>query len=137
MTRTLGLGLDLQDWPPWPMVAAHSPEKESVRPGTTSRAAPLAVVGANRPNICTFCGRPSSATVSCPDKDTPILWQIGICDDCLTDCVMARFVAVKHERMVQLAHDTAAAASQIRAAREKHSWEPYERRRGGRELVPQ
>jgi hypothetical protein len=82
------------------------------------------VVGADRAHVCTFCGRPASATVGCPDDGAPILWQVGVCDDCLTDCVTRRFSEVKHQRVVQLAREMSAAADEIvkirnRAQREK------------------
>jgi hypothetical protein len=85
------------------------------------------VVGLELAHRCTFCGRPSSATVGCPDDGAPVLWQVGICDGCLTDCVMRRFSEVKHERMVQLAHDTLAAEREIYGARERAGQARYER----------
>jgi hypothetical protein len=35
-------------------------------------------VGADRAHLCTFCGRPSAATVGCPDDGAPILFQVGM-----------------------------------------------------------
>jgi hypothetical protein len=70
-------------------------------------------VGGVRAHLCTFCGRPSSAIVGCPDDGAPILWQVGVCDDCLTDCVMRRFSEVKYQRTVALADDMSAAADEI------------------------
>jgi hypothetical protein len=46
-----------------------------------------------------------AADVSALHDGAPIPWQVGICDDCLTDCVMRRFSEVKHQRVAQLAHD--------------------------------
>jgi hypothetical protein len=43
----------------------------------------------------------------------PIIFQVGICDDCLTDCVMRRFSEVRHERTAALGRDMVAAADEI------------------------
>ena len=56
---------------------------------------------------------------TCPDKSTPLIFQIGICNSCLVDCVMRQFREVKHARMVALAKDMTAAANAIREARTK------------------
>jgi hypothetical protein len=39
--------------------------------------------------------------------------KLGICDDCLTDCVMGRFSEVRRQRTVALANDMNAAADEI------------------------
>lgn len=49
----------------------------------------------------------------------PIVFQIGICDDCLTDCVMRRLSEVKNGRLAKLADDMQNAAGEIRAARRR------------------
>jgi hypothetical protein len=95
------------------------------------------LVGANRAHICTFCGGVSEATVGFPDKDQPILWQIGICSDCVVDSIMTRFSAVKHQGIVQDAHNTAKAANAIAEARRRAGWERYDRQFGGREPNPE
>jgi hypothetical protein len=40
-----------------------------------------------------------------PDSDAPILWQVAVCRECITDL---KFAAVKHQRTVQLARDMSA-----------------------------
>jgi hypothetical protein len=59
-----------------------------------------------------------------PDSDAPILWQVAVCRECITDLIMTRFAAVKHQRTVALAEDMNAAADEIvkirsRAQRQK------------------
>ena len=82
-------------------------------------------VGGDRVHHCTFCGGgPTEAVVGCPDSDAPILWQIAVCRECITDLIMTRFAAMKHQRTVALAEDMNAAADEIvkirsRAQREK------------------
>jgi hypothetical protein len=71
-------------------------------------------VGGDRVTQCTFCGGgPTEAVVGCPDGDAPILWQVAVCRECLTDLIMTRFAAVKHQRTVALAKDMNAAADEI------------------------
>jgi hypothetical protein len=82
---------------------------------------------ADRAYVCTFCGRPLSATVGCPDDGAPVVWQVGICNNCLVDCVMRRFSEVKHQRISQLAEDMRNAANAIAEARKRASWESNER----------
>ena len=83
-------------------------------------------IGGDRVHQCTFCGAgPTEAVVGCPDSDAPILWQVAVCRECLTDLIMTRFAAVKHQRTVALAKDMNAAADEIvklrsRARRDKH-----------------
>jgi hypothetical protein len=75
---------------------------------------PWKVVGADRAGTCTFCGGgPTEAVVGCPDSDAPVLWQVAVCDECLTDLIMTRFAAVKHQRIVALAKEMNAAADKI------------------------
>jgi hypothetical protein len=50
------------------------------------------------------------AADSGPDSDAPILWQVAVCRESLTDQIMTRFAAVKRERTVALAKDMNAAA---------------------------
>jgi hypothetical protein len=83
---------------------------------------PWKMIGGDRSHVCNFCGKPSSAVVGCPDEDAPVVWQIGVCDDCLTDCVMVRFAAVKHQRMMALAKDMHAAADAIVKLRTHAQW---------------
>jgi hypothetical protein len=72
------------------------------------------VVGADRAGTCTFCGgRPTEAIVGCPDSDAPVLWQVAMCSECITDLIMTRFAAVKHQRTVARAKDMNAAADEI------------------------
>jgi hypothetical protein len=87
----------------------------------TSRENPCQwrIVGLDSAPVCTFCGRPSTATCGCPDEGAPILWQIGICTDCLVDSIMTRFSVVKHQRTVALANDMTRASNAISAARRR------------------
>jgi hypothetical protein len=72
------------------------------------------VVGADRSGTCTFRGAGTTeAVVGCPDADAPILWQVAVCRECLTDLIATRFAAVKHQRTVALAKDMNAAADEI------------------------
>jgi hypothetical protein len=66
----------------------------------------------SEPIARTSADDPSSATVLCPSDGAPILWQVGVCDDCLTDCVMRRF-SEKHQRTVALCKEMNAAADEI------------------------
>ena len=61
-----------------------------------------------------FCGgSPTEAVVGCPDDDASVLWQVAVCSECLTDLIMTRFAAVKHQRTVALAKEMSAAADEI------------------------
>jgi hypothetical protein len=71
-------------------------------------------VGGDRVHQCTFFGGgPTEAVVGCPDGDAPILWQVAVCRECLTDLIMTRLAAVKHQRTVALARDMNAAVGEI------------------------
>jgi hypothetical protein len=69
--------------------------------------------GAELAHKCTFCGGPADAVTGCPDESGPVLWQVGVCNACIADTLMARFAAVKHQRIVALAKDMNAAADEI------------------------
>ena len=85
---------------------------------------PWKMVGADRAGTCTFCGGgPTEAVVGCPDSDAPILWQVAACRECLTDLIMTRFAAVKHQRTVSLAKDMSAAADAIVKLRDCARWD--------------
>jgi hypothetical protein len=80
-------------------------------------------VGGDRVHHCTFCGGgPTEAVVGCPDSDAPILWQVAVCRECLTDLIMTRFAAVKHQRTMALAKDMNAAADEIVKLRNNARW---------------
>jgi hypothetical protein len=106
---------------------ARMSDREQPRDLTPPTAGRWKVVGLELAHRCTFCNRPASATVGCPDDGAPVLWQVGVCDDCLTDCVMRRFSEVKHQRVLQLADDMRSAANEIRATRERAGQARYER----------
>src|SRR5271166_2234448 len=77
---------------------------------------------------CTFCGCSNvEATVGCPDENGPLVFNVGVCSNCLVDCVMRRFSEVKHQRLARLGQDMAAAAGEIRDARRRAREERYER----------
>jgi hypothetical protein len=90
-------------------------------------ARPWKVVGLELAHKCTFCGAPSEATLGCPDESAPLIFQVGVCNSCLVDSVLRRFREVKHERVVQLSHDTVKAANAIREARQRLKSERGER----------
>ena len=69
--------------------------------------------GAELASKCTFCGAPADAQIGCPDESASVLWQVGVCDACIVDTVMARFAAVKRQRMAQLARDMSAATQRL------------------------
>jgi hypothetical protein len=52
-------------------------DREQPRDLTPPTAGQWKVVGLELAHRCTFCGRPSSATVGCPDDGAPVLWQAG------------------------------------------------------------
>ena len=82
---------------------------------------PWKVVGADRAGTCTFCGGgPTEAVVGCPDRDAPILF--AACRECLTDLIMTRIAALKHQRMLALAKDMNAAADEIVKLRNHARW---------------
>jgi hypothetical protein len=58
--------------------------------------------------------RPTIVSVRRLSRRWRALLQVGICDDCLTDCVMRRFSEVKHQRVAQLARDTYFAAEIVK-----------------------
>jgi hypothetical protein len=81
------------------------------------------MVGADRAGTCTFCGgSPTETVVGCQDGDAPVLWQVAVCSECLTDLIMTRFAAVKHQRTVALAKDMNAAADEIVKLRNHARW---------------
>jgi hypothetical protein len=71
--------------------------------------------------------RPKRRDARLPDETAPLIFEVGVCHNCLVDCVMRRFREVKHGRMVQLARDMTAATNAIQEARKNASWEAYER----------
>jgi hypothetical protein len=85
------------------------------------------VVGLRLAHRCAFCGSPSEATLGCPDETAPLIFQVGVCNSCLADCVMRRFREVKHQRIAQLAGDMTAAANEIAEARRRFKSERWDR----------
>ena len=67
------------------------------------------MVGADRAGTCTFCGGGPTEAVG----DAPVLWRVAVCSECLTDLIVKRFAAVKHQRTAALAKDMNAAADEI------------------------
>ena len=105
------------------------PALRDLTPSTPDASRQWKVVGLERVHACTFCGAPSEATVGCPDENAPLVWQIGICNQCLVDCCMQRFREVKHQRMVLFADDMRSAANAVRKARDRAGQARYERGR--------
>jgi hypothetical protein len=103
---------------------------------TEDNPRPWKVVGLERAHLCTFCGGPAEATVGCPDETAPLIFQVGVCTNCLVDCVMRRFREVKHQRIARLAHDEVEAANLIREAREQAGVKRYDRRLRSRTSDP-
>jgi len=48
-------------------------ELRNLTPPVAGRPRQWRIFGENRARLCTFCGRPASATVGCPDDGAPIL----------------------------------------------------------------
>jgi hypothetical protein len=111
-------------------------DRQQPRSLTPAGAPQWKVVGLGLAHRCTFCGGPSEATLACPDEAAPVIFQVGVCNNCLVDCVMRRFREVKHQRIAQLAGDMTAAAHAVRDARKKASWERYERNFPGKQPDP-
>jgi hypothetical protein len=88
-------------------------------------------VGADRAHLCTFFGRPSSATVGCPDESAPILWEVGVWDGCLTDCLMRRFSEMKHQRIVALGRHERGPRTRSSSSATMFGGAPAERRAEG------
>jgi hypothetical protein len=95
------------------------------------------VVGLERALQCTFCGGPSEAILGCPDENAPLVWQIGVCAQCIADTIMTRFAALKHQRTVQLANDMTKAANAIREARKAASRARSQRNAPNRTAAPE
>ena len=57
----------------------------------------------------TFCGGPSDATLGCSDETAPLIFQGGVSNSCLVDCVTRRFREVKHRRIGWFVGDIVAA----------------------------
>jgi hypothetical protein len=113
------------------------PQPRDLTPPTHEGAPQWKVVGLELAHWCTFCGCPSEAKLGCPDERAPLIFQVGVCNSCLVDCVMRRFREVKHQRFAQLAGVITAAAHGIRNARKKASWERYKRSFPGKEPDPE
>lgn len=101
---------------------------DSQHPRDHARPSPVESSRGRPSSPCTFCGgTPTEAVVGSPEGEAPILWQVAACSEYLTDLIMTRFAAVKHQRTVALAKDMTAAASEIvklrsRAQREKRDF---------------
>ena len=78
---------------------------------------------------CVFCGSDQvEAVLAAPEEKAPIILNIGVCHDCLVDCILTRWTAVKHQRLARLGKDMAAAAGEIWEARRRARHERHEQR---------
>ena len=83
-------------------------QRRELTPSTDENARQWKVVGLELAHRCTFCGGPSDATLGCSDETAPLIFQVGVSNSCLVDCVMRRFREVNHRRIAQFAGDMVA-----------------------------